>query len=77
MKNSFAPIASAGFFGGAVGLVGGLVLSIVIYGILIVTSIVSGASVNEMPPAQFVLFLGMGCGSLVGAIFGAASGMKK
>jgi len=78
MKSPFQLVARQGLFGAIVGLFGGLILAIVIYAILMLSEVILGSgNMNGEFPAQFVLMLGMGWGTVLGAIFGAVTAMKK
>ena len=70
----FFSLIHYGFSGAALGLLGGLILAIVIYGILYLAAYLIGG-VTEMP-IEFVLFMGMGWGSLLGAVFSSILGLK-
>ena len=78
MNSPFYNVAKQGTIGAVYGLVGGLVLSLVIYGILVLSALVFDPEgfIQGFPP-QMVLLMGMGWGTVVGAIFGAITGLRK
>lgn len=80
MKSQFCSVAKQGMLGALYGLVGGLVLGLVIYGVLVLSALVfasaSESFIQEFPP-QIILMLSMGWGAVLGAIFGGLTGLKK
>lgn len=71
--NPFVQMTAHAFAGALLGLIGGLVLGLVIQGIsnfMIPTDLGDG-------PWQVAPFLGMGFGSVIGALLGGLVGIKK
>ena len=56
-----------------VGLASGLGLGLIIWGI---TSALSSSPDFGLPPIEMAAFLGMGAGTVIGAILGGISGLK-
>ena len=73
----FFSLVQYGFSGAALGLLGGLLLAIVIYAILLLANHLVGAGGAESIPVQMVLFMGMGWGAVLGGIFGGLMRLKK
>lgn len=71
MKKLINVIKSA-LIGAFAGLVSGLAFGLLIWFVTLLLS-----SSLEMPPRQLAAFLGMGFGTLAGAIFGGMVGLKE
>ena len=56
-----------------IGLFAGLALGLVIWALTLFVS----SSDFEMPPREMAAFLGMGVGTVIGAIFGGIVGLKQ
>ena len=73
----FFSLVQHGFSGAVLGLFGGLILAIVVSAILMLATRISGSSGDASMPMQMVLLMGMGWGSVLGAIFGSLMRLKK
>lgn len=73
-NDPFIRMTAHALAGGFLGLVAGLLFGLLIQ---LITSFLPVFSMMEEGPHQIAPFLGMGFGSLVGALLGGAVGLKK
>ena len=59
--------------GALAGLISGLIFGLLIWAITLVVS----NTLDDMPPRALAAFLGMGFGTLAGAVFGGLVGLKE
>ena len=72
--NSLSEVIKSALLTALVGLASGLVFGLLIWTILY---FISGTGSTEMPPLEIAAFLGMGVGTVLGAIFGGLIALKK
>lgn len=70
--NKLSNVIKGCLAGAFAGLLSGLVFGLLIWGITLLIS-----SSGELPPVEVATFLGMGLGTLVGALFGGYVGLKE
>ncbi len=73
-NNDFIHMITTSLLGALTGLFAGLMLGLLIQGI---TLVLPGSSMMEDGPQLIAPFLGMGFGTLVGAILGGMLALKK
>lgn len=72
-SDSFTKLVRTSLLAATVGLAAGLVLGLVIW---FVTSLFAGNQ-TDLPPIQLATFLGMGMGTVLGAILGGIAALKE
>ena len=78
MKDLTCHIAFRGIKGAVIGILSGLVLGLMIWGLLLgVDTVFPVESGFSIMPASTVAFLGMGFGAVIGGVFGACACLKE
>ncbi|HRY91270.1 MAG TPA: hypothetical protein P5229_02930 [Candidatus Gracilibacteria bacterium] len=81
-KALFNRVIYKGIMGAIFGIVAGLILGVLIFGLTATTEYVynyvfTRSSYSSYPPAGIFAMLGMGCGAIIGSVFGSITAFRE
>ena len=77
MEKNFFRIIGSGVLGAFSGMISGFILMFIILGLFKITQIIFTVDVRVMEIYPVVFVASLGCGSIIGGIFGALFAYKK